>query len=58
MTRRRTPLQVLMRSVACESCSDGTIRVMPHWRERPGVITRMYAARHLSKLVNRHLGQR
>lgn len=55
--KRRTPLQVLMLHVTCGSLANGQIRVFPTWDcdYKPGVLTRLYAARPLQALINRHL---
>ena len=56
MTKRRTPLQVLMESVMVGSSADGTLRVTPKYRdEKPGLFTRMRAARHMERVLNAHL---
>lgn len=57
--KRRTPLQALLRSVKCGSCADGSILVEVEWQPAyapcGGVLTRMYAARHLARVINAHL---
>ena len=57
--KRRTPLQVLWKSVKVQSCADGTMRVTATWQPiyQPvgGVMTRLYAARHLERLIRAHL---
>lgn len=53
MTKRRHPLAVLWQSAKVQSCADGTLIVTPVWRdEKPGVFTRIYAARHLQRLIS------
>jgi len=57
--KRRTPLQALWERVECASCASGDIIVSPVYRgDKPGVITRMYAARQLAKHLNAHLKRR
>ena len=54
--KRRTPLQALWRSVTVISKANGKQEVCPVWRDlSPGVITRLYAERHLQKLIDAHL---
>ena len=59
---RRTPLQALWSSVKVESCANGTMRVKAKWQPlylpAGGVITRLYAARHLQRIINSHLKAR
>ena len=68
--RRRTPLQTLWTSVKVESLPNGQMRVTPAepwvgytvWDERdgggPGMMTRIYAAHQLEKIINAHLKAR
>jgi len=60
-SRRRiplTPLQTLFRSVKVQSCTDGTLKVLPLWRDRgPGVLTRLAGAYRIQVFINRHLRQ-
>ena len=57
--KRRTPLQALLQSVKVESCANGQFRVSAKWQPMyapvGGLLTRMYAARHLARVLNAHL---
>lgn len=60
--KRRSPLQALFRSVKVESCANGQFRVSAKWQPMyapvGGLLTRMYAARHLARFINAHLGSK
>ena len=57
--KRRTPLQGLLCSVEVKSLANGAFVVEAKWQPMyapvGGVITRMYAARHLARFLNAHL---
>ena len=57
--KRRTPLQALWKGVKVWSCADGRFRITPTWQPQykpvGGVLTRMYAARHLQRVLDSYL---
>lgn len=58
-------VRALWRSARVESCSDGTLRVIPEWRGvkpytdedggGPGLLSRLAAAERLRELIEREL---